>query len=283
MLEAVAVFLLLLISIVNGRSERSFSYDSQSEIMNNQCWLGKESSRKDCGFVGITEAECVQRNCCWNPVKTSYKNMPWCFHKVPLCAKYKVDTIWHENGDVNASLSLHSEPNCGNSDGLRKLLFTASYDTDQRLHVKIIDATKDRYTIPSHLMQTPHKSFNTQISRHYRLEIQESPFSFTVRRSSTGEVLFQSLENFIYEDKYLEISTWLPHEANIFGLGENSHSLRRDPNNSKITLFARDSPTFIDENLYGVHPFYLEMRKGYAHGVVRFSLIVQIFVVSKKF
>lgn len=33
-------------------------------------------NRQDCGFVGITEQDCINRACCWNPKD----NSPWCFH-----------------------------------------------------------------------------------------------------------------------------------------------------------------------------------------------------------
>jgi len=32
-------------------------------------------------------------------------------------------------------------------------------------------------------------------------------------------------------------------------------------------MWARDTPSPVDENEYGTHPFYLEMRQGKAHGV----------------
>lgn len=51
-------------------------------------------------------------------------------------------------------------------------------------------------------------------------------------------------------------------------LGEVIHSLRRDPSNTRQTMWARDSPTPKDQNIYGVHPFHMEMRNGKAHGAV---------------
>jgi hypothetical protein len=34
-------------------------------------------TRRDCGYVGITEQECASRACCWSP---SNNGSPWCFH-----------------------------------------------------------------------------------------------------------------------------------------------------------------------------------------------------------
>ncbi|CAJ0911530.1 7759_t:CDS:2 [Entrophospora sp. SA101] len=46
------------------------------------------------------------------------------------------------------------------------------------------------------------------------------------------------------------------------------YALRRNPNGTLQTIWTRDAPTPIDQNVYGAHPFYLEMRDGKAHGVV---------------
>lgn len=35
-------------------------------------------SRQDCGYVGITEDACIQRQCCWSP---SMAPIPWCFQR----------------------------------------------------------------------------------------------------------------------------------------------------------------------------------------------------------
>jgi len=50
-----------------------------------------------------------------------------------------------------------------------------------------------------------------------------SPFSFSVKRKNTGEVIFNT-ENFdlIFSDYYLELSTPLP-TSNLYGLGERHY------------------------------------------------------------
>ncbi|KAG0311380.1 hypothetical protein BG000_006685, partial [Podila horticola] len=75
------------------------------------------------------------------------------------------------------------------------------------------------------------------------------------------------LDSLVYENEYLEISTALPDDANIFGLGEVVSGFRRDSRGTRQTMWARDAATPVDENVYGSHPFYLEMRNGTAHGV----------------
>ena len=62
-----------------------------------------------------------------------------------------------------------------------------------------------------------------------------------------------------FEDQYLEVSTTLPSNPNIYGLGERITNFRL-PTNNNYTIWAIDQGTPTMKNLYGSHPFYLEMR-----------------------
>ena len=61
------------------------------------CVPGSPSRRKDCGYPGIPEAECLSRDCCWDD---SIAGVKWCFDKskiVPLnkawVLVYSVDSL----------------------------------------------------------------------------------------------------------------------------------------------------------------------------------------------
>lgn len=85
-------------------------------------------------------------------------------------------------------------------------------------------------------------------------------FWFSVTRRSTKDVLFTS-ENtkLVYEDQFIEFSSSLPDDYNLYGLGERIHGLRLS-NNLTATIYAADVGDPIDDNLYGSHPFYLDTR-----------------------
>ena len=89
-------------------------------------------------------------------------------------------------------------------------------------------------------------------------------------RKSDGVVLFASAPRLVFKDQYLELTTSLDGSASLFGLGESTQTdgLVLTPGTT-YTLWARDTPaaTF-DQNLYGSHPFALELDKstGAAHG-----------------
>ena len=72
----------------------------------------------------------------------------------------------------------------------------------------------------------------------------------------------------IFEPQYLRVKTSLPLNANIYGLGEHTESLRLPTQNTTRTLWSRDSYGVPPgTNLYGVHPIYLEHRTTGTHGV----------------
>jgi hypothetical protein len=70
---------------------------------------------------------------------------------------------------------------------------------------------------------------------------------------------------FLFKDQYIEFSTSIPEDADLYGMGEvtlpTGFLLPR--NGRTLTLWARDFPcAFPDVNLYGSHPFYLQVNKG---------------------
>jgi alpha-glucosidase len=97
----------------------------------------------------------------------------------------------------------------------------------------------------------------------------KSPFSFSVSRRDSGEILFDSsAAPLIFESQYLRLRTKLPDDPNIYGLGEHADPFRVNTTNYVRTLWNRDSPAVPGgENLYGSHPFYMEHRESGSHGV----------------
>ena len=65
----------------------------------------------------------------------------------------------------------------------------------------------------------------------------------------------------MFEDQYWRLRTTLPQEANVYGLGEHTDSLRLGEKSVTRTLWNRDSGDVPDgQNLYGSHPVYFENR-----------------------
>ncbi|GBG59055.1 hypothetical protein CBR_g24401 [Chara braunii] len=109
----------------------------------------------------------------------------------------------------------------------------------------------------------------------------DKPFGFAITRHATGEVLFNStpgttsaVRTMAFKDQYLELSTATSPDSSLYGIGESTRpdGFRLTPNRTH-TLWAADiSSCNANMNLYGVHPYYLDLRKdGSAHGVLLFN------------
>jgi alpha-glucosidase len=102
-----------------------------------------------------------------------------------------------------------------------------------------------------------------------KFDIVEEPFSFSVSRSETGEVLFDtSAASLVFESQYLRLRTSLPEDPNLYGLGEHSDPFRLNTTNYIRTIWSQDSYGVPEgANLYGNHPVYYEQRTSGTHGV----------------
>ena len=163
--------------------------------------------------------------------------------------------------------------------------FFCRHETDGRLRVHITDAEKERWEIPYNLIpraQPPTlKQSITSKSTNEPITVSEysssglifsyttDPFGFAVKRKSNGQTLFNSTSdgsdpfgNLVFKDQYIEISTKLPKDASLYGLGENTqpHGIKLFPNDP-YTLYTTDiSAINLNADLYGSHPVYMDLR-----------------------
>eukprot|EP01114_Cavostelium_apophysatum_P008877 TRINITY_DN2179_c0_g1_i4.p2 TRINITY_DN2179_c0_g1~~TRINITY_DN2179_c0_g1_i4.p2 ORF type:complete len:897 (-),score=121.06 TRINITY_DN2179_c0_g1_i4:67-2757(-) len=231
------------------------------------------SYRVDCGF--IEESQCTQNNCCWNPYDSSKEGLPegfpFCYHPWVQAKGYALGSVTETSTGFTAVLTLKDGTAVYGED-ISPLQIEVSMETEQRLHVKISDPNNARWEVPF-VVQTNSstKAANTDYSFTYTA----NPFGFAVTRISNGEVLFNSTptNNFnglVFEDQYLELSTVLPQSASLYGLGERIGTMKLFP--QTYTLWNADQGTPFNSNLYGSHPFYMDVRSdGSAHGVFLLS------------
>ncbi|KAL1807012.1 hypothetical protein ACET3Z_030080 [Daucus carota] len=164
------------------------------------------------------------------------------------------------------------------------------HETNGRLRVHITDAKKQRWEVPYNLLpraQPP--SLKPTITRSLNkptifsqdtsntdliFSYTKDPFTFAVTRKSNGQTLFNSSSTLVFKDQYLEISTTLPKDASLYGLGENTqpHGIKLYPN-EPYTLYTTDiSAINLNTDLYGSHPVYMDLRnvggEAQAHAVL---------------
>ncbi|KAJ8100620.1 glycosyl hydrolases family 31-domain-containing protein [Lipomyces tetrasporus] len=152
-----------------------------------------------------------------------------------------------------------------------ELSLIVDYQSAERLNVQIrpIDLTYV-YVLPETLVSKPGiDTFTPFIDSDLVFAYTASPFSFTIVRKSTGEILFSTAGNpLVYENQFIQFNTSLPKGHFITGLGESIHGFQQEPGANK-TLYANDVGDPIDANIYGVHPIYVDQRydTNTTHGV----------------
>ncbi|KAF7298389.1 putative alpha/beta-glucosidase agdC [Mycena kentingensis (nom. inval.)] len=186
------------------------------------------------------------------------------------CPGYSASDVKVQGGTLTASLKLAGAACNVFGQDIPSLSLKVVYETKNRIHLKITDASAARYEVPESVLPRPSAAHPVSPqSAAIKFNYTTSPFGFSIIRSSTSEVLFSTASHpIIFEPQYLRVKTNLPQNANIFGLGEHTNTFRLDPDNTTLTLWSRDSygvPT--GSNLYGNHPVYFEQRTTGTHGV----------------
>ncbi|KAF8713378.1 glycosyl hydrolase 31 family, partial [Rhizoctonia solani] len=183
------------------------------------------------------------------------------------CKGYTVKNVKPNKNGLAAHLTLADK--CGiYGPDIPNLRLEVTHEDNDRLHVKIGDIGSKRYEVSEEVFPRS-KSKVEASSANLVFKYTESPFSFSVVRKSTGEVLFDTKgSTLVFEEQYLRIKTILPNNANIYGLGEHTNTFRLDPSNTTRTLWNRDSGVAVGTNLYGSHPVYYEHRSTGTHAVL---------------
>nr|WCZ58780.1 lysosomal alpha-glucosidase [Seculamonas ecuadoriensis] len=177
---------------------------------------------------------------------------------------YRVTLVANHERGMYAQLTLSQGAGPYGRD-VRVLDLNVDWGTEDRLRVHITDSDGQRWQVPGVIVDTdPPRPSNIK----YRFDYTAEPFAFWITRLLDNEVVFDTRGHaLVFEDQYLEITSSLPNNPNIYGLGERVHNFRLDPNNRVWTIFNKDHGTQPDINLYGSHAFYTEYRAPHAHGV----------------
>ncbi|KAK4173333.1 family 31 putative glycoside hydrolase [Triangularia setosa] len=193
--------------------------------------------------------------------------------QIERCPGYEAINVLEADSYLIADLVLIG--NCSShSDDIENLRLLVEYQTDSRLHVLITDTDYQVFQVQEHLLPRPKSQNATSSSSRLHFSYTQSPFTFSVTRPSTGDILFDTADTpLIFETQYIRLKTRLPSNPNIYGLGEHSDDFRLSTSNYTRTLWNAESPNIPNsQNLYGSHPVYFDHRGGSGtHGVFLLS------------
>ncbi|KAL5577887.1 hypothetical protein UlMin_019586 [Ulmus minor] len=207
---------------------------------------------------------------------------------------YTIHSIYKHSSKnlLSADLCLLKETSTYGRD-IQHLSFTASFDTPERLRIRITDATKQRWEVPQHIIPrqihfprfmpenlptSSEKYVFSNPTSDLILTIHNSqPFGFAVSRRSSSDILFDTNpektnpETFlVFKDQYIQLSSSLPiGRSSLYGLGEHTRkSLKLKPNETQTMWNSDIFSARPNVNLYGSHPFYIDVRSSSEDGKV---------------
>lgn len=199
---------------------------------------------------------------------------PWCFAPRKYRPSYHVESL------ALQKYILRLEDNT--SSDAKVLKMTIRYQKDTvNIRIKASGPELDPETVPQFLYEPypsypmPRVEWDLESENLLKVEIQDNPFQFSVRRTDTESILFSTaaerdtdlFDSIVYKGQYIEIGTRLDKNHYIYGLGERAGPFRK--RSRRMAFNSRDSSAFENQNSYGSHPFYLELKpNGSAHGVV---------------
>ncbi|PSR97618.1 glycosyl hydrolases family 31-domain-containing protein [Coniella lustricola] len=203
------------------------------------------------------------------------------------CPGYGASNVQTTSTSLSANLTLAGTPCHVYGQDIQDLTLQVTYEAATRLHVKIQDAANSVYQVPESVLPRPSREAEGDVdidSASLVFNYTTLPFSFTVARRDTGEILFDtSAASLVFENQYLRLRTHLPEDPNIYGLGEHSDALRLNTTDYIRTLWSRDAyGTPNGENLYGNHPVYFDHRGANGtHGVFLLNSNGMDIVINK--
>lgn len=151
-----------------------------------------------------------------------------------VCPGYIASNVQTSNTGLTANLDLAGAACTVYGNDVENLTLTVEYQDTNRLNVQIQPRyigpeNETWFVLPEAIVPRPASSGNaSSSSSDFVLSWTNDPtFSFTVKRKSTGDILFTTEgSKLVYEDQFIEFVSPLPENYNLYGLGEVIHGFR---------------------------------------------------------
>ncbi|KAL2812415.1 glycosyl hydrolases family 31-domain-containing protein [Aspergillus granulosus] len=231
------------------------------------CWLMAQAQAQSSSPTASSSAPQYTLSASVNEAPPVVPNIrdPLAVDAQTVCPGYVASNVKQTASGLTASLSLAGNACNVYGTDIDSLNLTVEYQTTDRLYVGIIPTyigagNETQFIIPPGVVAKPGVEDSNVESDLEFSWTNEPSFGFEVTRKSTKDVLFSTKgRKLVFENQFIEFTSPLPENYNLYGLGESIHAFRLSNNYTK-TFYAADAGATVDINVYGTHPFYLETR-----------------------
>lgn len=218
-----------------------------STMCADMCGPAAPAQRIDCFQDGnATEGLCEARGCCWDGSKASANSpVPACYYPLPANS-YALHGAQSSRG-AEGVLECSGQMRYGDGRGgggkrpfhigpfgseICPLHLSVTYETPNRLRIRIFDPSAERWEVPHSLFPDPVPEPQTD-ERQYSVSYTKAPFGFAITRVATSEVLFNSTpvparsNGLTFEQQFLSITGQVESDPILYGLGEHVAPFRQ--------------------------------------------------------
>ncbi|KAJ8950170.1 hypothetical protein NQ314_008023 [Rhamnusium bicolor] len=271
-----AVFIILPIIYLLNCFDMVYEHNSYKHDNVKEALL-KDSDKFDCFPDDRPNSEgCEARGCCWIPAKTKPNNLeiplnvPTCFYP-PNYNTYKYINVTETGFGLVAFL--RRSYRTAYPDDVEILKMIVKYETENRLHIKIVDPVNFRFE-PSY-PEVPIVD-RAAVNLSYVFEMDIFRPGFKVVRKSDNTIIFDANNflNMIYSNQFLQISAKLPSNY-IYGLGEHRTNLLLSTKWTLYTMFNHDAiPTFNKIRPTAMVYFYLTAMLWVCNKIIKLRAVL---------
>lgn len=226
-----------------------------------------------CGLRNENERSCKSAGCCWD------ESAGQCF--APAIFGYKYTSTLEEPGRQQGTLRLNEPSGISFGQDYVELDVSITQETKDRTHIKISVPGIDTWEIPESLIARPGGLYTgdaAAVATHVVPQDDDDPYDnmeILINRMNghrpTSELIFVFTKMLVFQEQYLQfVLGSMGDVVGTFGFGESSRLNQRLATNTTYTLWNTDMPAAkFDADLYGSHPFYIQVTEsGKAHGVL---------------
>lgn len=194
------------------------------QLVRGQYCNDTAKNKDNCGWLNMSNQDCTNLSCCWN---VNDPSGPYCYHKIYHPLQYYVNSKVATNTGYQLILEVRDTLRIKYGSAVSPLRVDTIFETANRIRIKIYDEHNHRWEIPDDVVPAPPQPSQKPDMMEYQFVSADvdNIFWFAIVRTKTGNVIFntsndgQAFSGLQFVDQYLEISTQLPIDYSIYGLG----------------------------------------------------------------